>query len=105
MRKSSAPRTRAGPLATPGETGIPRLISIVCPASAGVGDGIVEIRLEQADQLVEGLGSFIARRFEDERIAKLGLQRNEVEHISGISGKAALGNPHGTTKPADRFHD
>src|SRR5437868_11316356 len=66
MRNSSVSRTRAGPMATPGETAMPLLISMDCPA--------------------DGKRSTLRRQWLVGRLFHSGACQHFCQHVDGILG-------------------
>src|SRR5262245_8290571 len=95
MRKSSDPSTRAGPIATPGATAIPRLTSIILrgpgPAISG-GGASYEIPLEQVGDGRERLGRVGTARLELEHGAVLGREGQQIKHAFAVHGAVSLAN-------------
>src|SRR5688500_10934874 len=93
MRYHSVSRTRAGPIATPADTGIPRLMSIperdlVLPAAARPGRPsalrrrvavVLENHFQDAAEGFEGQRGVVARHLQEQLRTRLGGEQQQVK--------------------------
>src|SRR5262245_32629515 len=119
MRYHSVSRTRAGPIATPAETGMPRLISMpvrprgaarAAPSGLALrGRGLIPLlvrtgrRFQGVAQRRQGVGGVLAGHFQDQLRPRFGGQQEQVELTLAVDAALAAADGDGAAELAGQL--